>query len=160
MKAFTVSSADVAKCPTHRLDVDHYWSDGYGGCRCRRLTEADFDARFTTLCFTSETGTEAEEGTEWVEFSVAEGYPPARVWSVVDSDDGGEAYLPGFHVVNVFAYVITAESWTDEIDEVTLDRHGNEDEDEDGAPCCMDPDCPGRGGDPAKCTFPGYADNH
>lgn len=29
----------------------------------------------------------------------------------------------------------------------------------DGAPCCPDPDCPGRGR-ATGCTFPGYADNH
>lgn len=29
----------------------------------------------------------------------------------------------------------------------------------DPTPCCPDPDCPGRG-NPANCTFPGYADNH
>ena len=162
MKAFTVSSADVAKCPTHRLDVDHYWSDGFGGCKCRRLTEDDFDARFKPLCFTMESGpgaVEADEGIQWVEFDVAERYPPERVWSVMDADDGGESYSPGFHVVTVFAYIITAEPWTDEIDEAMVDK-ADDPEDEDGAPCCPDPDCPGRGGDPAKCTFPGYADNH
>ena len=30
--------------------------------------------------------------------------------------------------------------------------------DDDGAPCCLDPGCPGRGS--GDCTFPGYADNH
>lgn len=29
------------------------------------------------------------------------------------------------------------------------------DDEPDGAPCCLDPDC---GGNP--CTFPGYAANH
>lgn len=28
----------------------------------------------------------------------------------------------------------------------------------DGAPCCPDPGCPGRGG--GECEFPGYAENH
>jgi hypothetical protein len=47
----------------------------------------------------------------------------------------------------------------------TCDAHDtftaeHEPEDEDGAPCCMDPDCPGRYGVPGSCTFPGYADNH
>ena len=30
--------------------------------------------------------------------------------------------------------------------------------DDDGAPCCPDPGCPGRSG--GTCTFPGYAANH
>ncbi len=32
-----------------------------------------------------------------------------------------------------------------------------DDAEDDGAPCCPDPECPGRYG---TCTFPGYADNH
>lgn len=32
------------------------------------------------------------------------------------------------------------------------------DDDFDGAPCCPDPGCPGRGGRP--CTFPGYVEGN
>ena len=31
-------------------------------------------------------------------------------------------------------------------------------QEQDGAPCCPDPECTGRNG--GTCTFPGYADNH
>lgn len=32
-------------------------------------------------------------------------------------------------------------------------------DEQDGAPCCPDPGCPGRNGT-RPCEFPGYADNH
>lgn len=117
------------------------------------MTEDEFEAQFEPLSFTDEMGQEAPEGVQWVEFEVAKRYPPERVWSVVDGDDG-EYYLPGFHVVNKFAYIITKKPWTDETLEVRVDSMEDEDE-PDGAPCCQDPEC---GGNP--CTFPGYADNH
>lgn len=40
-----------------------------------------------------------------------------------------------------------------------LDHPVDLDDDEaDGAPCCPDPGCPGRGNRP--CTFPGYVDGN
>ena len=32
MRAFTIRSSDIARCPTHRLDVGHYREDGT--CKC------------------------------------------------------------------------------------------------------------------------------
>lgn len=66
------------------------------------------------------------------------------------AEDGSEA-----------AFTHQTETWQQIVDQLaalgitaTADDDPADDE-VDGAPCCLDPGCPG---DP--CTFPGYADNH
>ena len=42
-------------------------------------------------------------------------YPEDQVWSLVDAQEGdGVRALPGYHVVNVFAYAVTRIPWPNE----------------------------------------------
>lgn len=36
-----------------------------------------------------------------------------NVWSVVDVEDGRVGAIAGWHIVNVFAYMVTQETWSD-----------------------------------------------
>jgi hypothetical protein len=42
-------------------------------------------------------------------------WPLHQVWTVVESDDGYDFIAaPGYHIVNVLGYLVTAVPWTDE----------------------------------------------
>ena len=49
----------------------------------------------------------------WECDEIPQGTPAETVWSLVDGDDGGAYALPGYHLVNVFGYVITKKPWID-----------------------------------------------
>ena len=55
----------------------------------------------------------ATDAYDW-EYKHLANVPLHQVWSLVDGDDGGTYAIPGYHVVNVFGYVVTARMWTDE----------------------------------------------
>lgn len=56
----------------------------------------------------------ADGGDYWERDAIlAAGIPTARVWSVMDGDEGSIGASPGWHVVNVFAYMVTEVPWTD-----------------------------------------------
>lgn len=40
--------------------------------------------------------------------------PLHQVWSLVDGDDDNAYAIPGYHIVNVWGYTVTARMWTDE----------------------------------------------
>lgn len=58
-----------------------------------------------------------EGESETVEFDEARKHDMHKVWSLVDVETGGVWAVPGFHVVNVYGYVICEEPWTNELDE-------------------------------------------
>lgn len=54
--------------------------------------------------------------------AVGDAINPYKVWTMVDTDNGGQALLNGFHIVNKIGYAITAVLWKDGEDiTVTID---------------------------------------
>lgn len=37
--------------------------------------------------------------------------PATRVWTLVDGDNGKSYAIAGYHIVNAFGYVVTAQPW-------------------------------------------------
>lgn len=56
----------------------------------------------------------ADEGQMWFEHQETLAYPPQRVWTVVEGDNGNLYAITGYHIVNVVYYAITEEAWTAE----------------------------------------------
>lgn len=82
------------------------------------------------------------DGDSWVEWGEPRAYDP-------------EQAPDGIHIVNRVGYCVTEQPWGDEEVWAFIPDSEDDEDEPDGAPCCMDPEC---GGNP--CTFPGYADNH
>lgn len=118
----------------------------------RIITEDEFDAEFKPIESPGQqAGSHLWERHEIDAAMKAGTITEKQVWTFVDDGEGGYGILPGFHMVNKIEYMVT-EVPADE--DVTVEIP-DENDDEDGAPCCADPECPGN-----PCTFPGYAANH
>ena len=99
------------------------------------MTESEFYERFT--CTVKD-----EQGWQVWEYDElqARHIPTNRVWSLMDGDCGTDWASPGYHIVNVYGYLVTDEPWTDEMQDVQFDtdpvcsRCGlrKEDHDDDG----------------------------
>lgn len=91
----------------------------------RVLDEDQFEAEFRPQ--------DATDGGFYHEHKAVKDLDEHLVWSAVDSEDGDVVLCPGFHVVNVFAYVRTEVPWKDgDIVECVLPGVG-EDLDDEGA---------------------------
>src|SRR6478735_5152653 len=61
------------------------------------------------------------DGSDWREhYEIPDGTPVERVWTVVDADDG-QYVMPGYHMVNYVARIVTENPWTDELLTVRID---------------------------------------
>lgn len=49
------------------------------------------------------------------EHSYVERVAPHRVWTYVDTEDGGLAIVNGYHLVNRIGYFVTEEPWTEDV---------------------------------------------
>ena len=88
----------------------------------RVLTEDEFYKQFKPI-------THPDGSDFWGNFKdiVTAGIPVERIWSAVDGE-GGDFLLPGCHVVNVYAHMVTEVPWTEDIEHVFLDSINGEDE--------------------------------
>jgi hypothetical protein len=77
------------------------------------LTEDEFDLRFNYV------PNPEDESFFWEQ--VPDDVAEERVWTAVDGDDDHSYLIPGFHIVNRFAYVVSQRPWTSEDVEVRLD---------------------------------------
>ena len=59
------------------------------------------------------------------EHAYVEKVSPYRVWTYVDTEDGGLAIINGYHLVNRIGYFVTDEPWTEDI-AVTLEAGSDE----------------------------------
>lgn len=89
-----------------------------------RLTEDEFDARYEPVAAYE------DDNSIW-EYDQLGTLPVNHVWSVVEVDD--DLYvIPGYHVVNMVGYNVTAHPWEHENIEVRLwnphDDHEHDDE--------------------------------
>lgn len=75
------------------------------------ISEDDFDAIWEPQINPFEDP--ASASTHW-EFEHLANVPLHQVWSLVDGDDDNAYAIPGYHVVNVWGYTVTARMWTDE----------------------------------------------
>lgn len=48
------------------------------------------------------------------EVAYVENVSPRRVWTYVDTDNGGLAIINGYHLVNRIGYFVTEELWTED----------------------------------------------
>lgn len=78
-----------------------------------RLTEAEFDAQYTTM--------DPPSGEAYWEFDELPSIPE-YIWTVVESDTGDALYLlNGYHLVNRIGYLVTSEHWTEDTEVLWLD---------------------------------------
>ena len=75
------------------------------------LTEEQFDERYAPIA--------AADGNSIWEHKDTLHYPRGNVWSVVEAEDD-LFVIPGYHVVNVIGYNVTALPWEHDNIEVTL----------------------------------------
>lgn len=78
------------------------------------IGEDEFDATYKPII-----GPDDSEWREWRD--VPEETPVEKVWTVVDGDDGRYFILPGYHMVNFVARIITEKPWSDELLTVRVD---------------------------------------
>mgnify|MGYP001559819104 CR=1 FL=1 len=73
--------------------------------RQRAMTWRVFERRYEPIV--------APDGGQTFEYIDLPTKDPYHTWAVVDGDNGEAYILPGFHVVNVFAWMATRKPWTD-----------------------------------------------
>ena len=83
------------------------------------ISETEFDNDYRPML--------APSGNSAWEYDELKGYPTERVWSLVDGDDGNGYAIAGYHVVNVFGYVVTEQPWQFEDAEALWFEAGEED---------------------------------
>lgn len=82
------------------------------------IGEDEFDATYKPIA--------GPDGSEWREHrEIPEGTPAEKVWTVVDGDDR-QYIMPGYHMVNYVARVVTEEPWKDELLTVRVDSFEND----------------------------------
>lgn len=70
------------------------------------ISEDDFDRYWEPI--------DSPSGSPTWEHAETLSMPLERVWSIVDGDDGGAYAIAGYHIVNVFGWLVTKRAWTDE----------------------------------------------
>lgn len=96
----TKPEAEVVLCDATTAQPEHLIYD----------TEEAFDAAFGQWA-------EAPDGSSYWEdwpLDVDPSIPIERVWTVVDGDSGAQWAMPGGHLVNRVAYIVTEKPWPHE----------------------------------------------
>lgn len=103
------------------------------------LNEDDFDAQYKPM--DNPEGSVLWEREQILPLMDAGTVTDNNVWSVVDTDDGGTAAIAGWHIVDVFAYMVTEVPWVDGREGMVFDDTScGGDCDENRCPACPAPE--------------------
>jgi hypothetical protein len=73
------------------------------------MSNAVFERKFKPI--------DAADGGQAWDFGDTKSYDRHQVWSLVDGDNGKPYIIPGYHLVNVFGYLVTEEPWDEKRDQ-------------------------------------------
>lgn len=88
------------------------------------LNEDDFDNKYKPR--DSQDGSVLWERLEILPLIKSGEITDNNVWSVVDVEDGRVGAIAGWSMVNVFAYMVTKETWSDGRESMMFDSHEEE----------------------------------
>lgn len=94
------------------------------------LSEDDFDYRYKPR--SNPEGSILWERDQILPLMDAGEITDNNVWSVVDADNGGTAAIAGWHVVDVFSYMVTQIPWMDGREGMVFDQIGEDEDDIEG----------------------------